>query len=92
MLWHPVFASRRACLEQPKHGKIFLRTAAEGAVMEDGPYLRTLACECSNKGAALYFGAGTHRRLHDWDGDFHRGGEGDDPPIICDICRRPVKT
>jgi hypothetical protein len=60
--------------------------------MEDATYLNALQCECSNKGAAVYLGAGAHRRLHDLDGDFHRGGESDDPPIICDLCGRSVNS
>jgi len=56
--------------------------------MDDGSYLKTLACECSNKGAAVYVGTGTQRRLHDVDGDFHRDGRADDPQIVCDVCGR----
>ena len=58
--------------------------------MEDGTYLKTISCECSNKGAAVYSGAGTQRRLHDVDGDFHPENRDDDPPIVCDVCGRVI--
>jgi hypothetical protein len=61
-------------------------------VMDEGTFLKSLACECGNDGAAVYLGTGTRRRLHDLDGDFHRGGEGDDPQIICDVCGLTVIT
>ncbi|HEX3432112.1 MAG TPA: hypothetical protein VHT03_14630 [Rhizomicrobium sp.] len=59
--------------------------------MEDGSYLHTLRCGCGNTGVAIYLAASKQRRLHDLDGDFHRGSERDDPPIICDLCGRTVQ-
>jgi hypothetical protein len=60
--------------------------------MEDTTYLKTLECACRNEGMAIYSGIHAYRRLHDLDGEFHRGGEDDDPPIICDLCGRTLKT
>jgi hypothetical protein len=70
-----------------------LRESAQGARLlldREQSYLKSLECACRNKGVAVYLGAGTYRRLHDLDGDFHREGEDDDPPIICDVCGRAV--
>jgi len=75
-----------------KCAKLRARSTASGAVMEDGTYVNALQCECSNKGVAIYSGTGTQRRLHELGGDFHRGGESDDPPVICDFCGLPVKA
>lgn len=60
--------------------------------MEQGLYQKALECdECSNKGVASYLKAGTGRLLRDVHGDFHRGSDGDDPPIICDFCERAIQ-
>ena len=60
-----------------------------GETMED-TYLRTLECECSNKGVAVYSGTGTTRKLYDLAGDFRRADDSDDPPIYCDFCKQAV--
>jgi len=57
-------------------------------VIDEGTYLKTLACACSNRGTAVYLATGRQSRLHDVDGDFHRDGRDDDPQIICDVCGR----
>jgi hypothetical protein len=67
-------------------------SAVSGAVMEDGSYLKKLACECGNEGAAVYLRIDKHSRLlHDLDGDFRRHDKSDDPAIICDLCGQAVK-
>jgi hypothetical protein len=63
-----------------------MTSTASGAGMDDNkPLIRTLECECSNRGVAVYTVAGTNRTLADLVGDFRRG-EGNDPPIYCDFC------
>jgi len=54
--------------------------------------VRTLECECMNKGVAVYLVHMSKRRLTDLVGDFKRGDKSDDPPIICDFCGKAVQN